>query len=96
MPAHRHPEPLSLTHRCRFLRRLLGFRLPACSWGGRGRAGTVGACLLAQLYGMSAEEALTRVQRAFDTRQDGEWGCGRGRGLLASQPACLAGRGMSN
>lgn len=39
-------------------------------WGGRGRAGTVGACLLAHLYGLSAEEALTRVQRAFDTRQD--------------------------
>lgn len=40
-------------------------------WGGRGRAGTVGACLLAQLYGMSADEALERVQRSFDTRKDG-------------------------
>ena len=40
-------------------------------WGGRGRAGTVGACLLRKMYGMSAEEALERVQRAFDTRRDG-------------------------
>lgn len=40
-------------------------------WGGRGRAGTVGSCLLAHLYGMSADEALARVQRAFDTRKDG-------------------------
>eukprot|EP00884_Botryococcus_braunii_P013378 jgi/Botrbrau1/22040/Bobra.0024s0052.1 len=39
-------------------------------WGGRGRAGTVGACLLVKAYGLSAQEALTRVQRAFDTRQD--------------------------
>ncbi|KIY95054.1 MAP kinase phosphatase 6 [Monoraphidium neglectum] len=41
-------------------------------WGGRGRAGTVGACLLAQMYGLSADEALERVQRAFDTRRDNE------------------------
>lgn len=40
-------------------------------WGGRGRAGTVGACLLVRAYDISAEEALVRVQRAFDTRQDG-------------------------
>ncbi|KAL4423893.1 hypothetical protein ABPG75_001194 [Micractinium tetrahymenae] len=40
-------------------------------WGGRGRAGTVGACLLAQLYGMPADEALERIQRSFDTRKDG-------------------------
>lgn len=40
-------------------------------WGGRGRAGTVGAVLLGKLYGCSAEEALERVQRAFDTRGDG-------------------------
>ncbi len=40
-------------------------------WGGRGRAGTFGACLLAHMYGMSAEEALMRVQRAFSTRGDG-------------------------
>lgn len=40
-------------------------------WGGRGRAGTVGACVLGKMYGLSGEEALTRVQRAFDTRNDG-------------------------
>jgi protein-tyrosine phosphatase len=39
-------------------------------WGGRGRAGTVGACLLASMYGIGADEALVRVQRAFDTRKD--------------------------
>ena len=40
-------------------------------WGGRGRAGTFGACLLAAMYGMQPEEALLRVQRAFATRGDG-------------------------
>lgn len=40
-------------------------------WGGRGRAGTVGACVLGKMYGLSGEEALERVQRAFDTRNDG-------------------------
>lgn len=40
-------------------------------WGGRGRAGTVGAAFLASLYGLSAEQALERVQKAFDTRNDG-------------------------
>jgi len=40
-------------------------------WGGRGRAGTVGACLLVAAYGLCADEALLRVQRAFDTRRDG-------------------------
>ncbi len=39
-------------------------------WGGRGRAGTVGACLLARMYGLGAEEALDRVQRAYSTRKD--------------------------
>lgn len=39
-------------------------------WGGRGRAGMVGTALLAELYAMGADEALERVQRAFDTRQD--------------------------
>ena len=39
-------------------------------WGGRGRAGTLGACLLGDLYGIDAEEALLRVQKAFDTRGD--------------------------
>lgn len=41
-------------------------------WGGRGRVGLVGACLLAAMYGLSADEALERVQRAFDTRKDNE------------------------
>lgn len=40
-------------------------------WGGRGRAGTVGACVVGKMYDLSAEEALERVQRAFDTRNDG-------------------------
>ena len=40
-------------------------------WGGRGRAGTLGACALAALYGLPADAALARVQRAFDTRGDG-------------------------
>ncbi len=39
-------------------------------WGGRGRAGTVGACLLARMYRLGAEEALDRVQRAYSTRKD--------------------------
>ena len=39
-------------------------------WGGRGRAGTLGACLLGDLYGVDAEEALLRVQEAFDSRGD--------------------------
>lgn len=41
-------------------------------WGGRGRAGTVGATLLHRLYGLPAEEALERVQRAYSTRKDPE------------------------
>jgi alanine transaminase len=41
-------------------------------WGGRGRAGLVGACLLVAAYGLGADEALQRVQRAFDTRRDNE------------------------
>lgn len=41
-------------------------------WGGRGRAGLVGACLLVAAYGLSADEALLRVQRAFDTRRDND------------------------
>ncbi len=46
-------------------------RLYLHCWGGRGRAGTVGACLLAKLYGVGAEEALQRIDRAFSTRKDG-------------------------
>jgi len=37
-------------------------------WGGRGRAGVVGACYLIKKYGVSAEEALKRVQLAYDQR----------------------------
>ncbi|GLC38184.1 hypothetical protein PLESTB_001090400 [Pleodorina starrii] len=48
-----------------------GEKLYIHCWGGRGRAGTVGACLLAQLYDLPAAECLERIQRAFDTRQDG-------------------------
>mmetsp|Transcript_18848 Transcript_18848/g.52798 ORF Transcript_18848/g.52798 Transcript_18848/m.52798 type:complete len:321 (-) Transcript_18848:255-1217(-) len=47
-----------------------GEKLYIHCWGGRGRAGLVGACLLREAYGISAEEALTRVQKAFDTRID--------------------------
>uniref|UniRef100_A0A383V636 Tyrosine specific protein phosphatases domain-containing protein n=1 Tax=Tetradesmus obliquus TaxID=3088 RepID=A0A383V636_TETOB len=46
--------------------------LYAHCWGGRGRVGLVGACFLAATYGVSADEALERVQRAFDTRKDNE------------------------
>lgn len=49
-----------------------GHKLYIHCWGGRGRAGTVGAALLAALYNLDADEALGRVQRAFDTRQDGQ------------------------
>jgi len=40
-------------------------------WGGRGRAGTVGAATLSAMYGLSAVESLERIQKAFDTRNDG-------------------------
>lgn len=39
-------------------------------WGGRGRAGTVGAAFLRRAYGLGADEALDRIQRAFSTRRD--------------------------
>jgi len=45
-----------------------GEKLYIHCWGGRGRAGLVGACFLREAYGISADEALTRVQKAFDTR----------------------------
>jgi hypothetical protein len=47
-----------------------GERLYIHCWGGRGRAGTVGSCLLAKLYGIGANEALARIDRAFCTRKD--------------------------
>ncbi len=81
-------------------------------WGGRGRAGTVGACALATLYGLPADEALARVQAAFDTRRDDgarpALGSGRsaaprahGSGapcgaLLAAQVDLLASRGAAH
>jgi len=37
--------------------------------GGRGRSGVVAACVLAELYGIGAEEALQRVQFGYDSRQ---------------------------
>lgn len=49
-----------------------GERVYLHCWGGRGRAGTVAACLLASFYNLSADEALERVQRSFDTRRDSE------------------------
>lgn len=53
-------------------------------WGGRGRAGTIGACFLGLAYGLQAKEALERVQRAYDTRQDiGMWG------VTGGAAACL-------
>ncbi|KAL4538911.1 hypothetical protein Ndes2437A_g01903 [Nannochloris sp. 'desiccata'] len=48
----------------------IGEKLYVHCWGGRGRAGTIGAALLAKLYGVDADEALERVQRAFDTRSE--------------------------
>lgn len=53
-------------------RMLDGEKIYLHCWGGRGRAGIVGALLLAQMYGIDADEALARVQRAFDTRRDGQ------------------------
>ncbi|GAX75232.1 hypothetical protein CEUSTIGMA_g2677.t1 [Chlamydomonas eustigma] len=47
-----------------------GEKLYIHCWGGRGRAGTVGACMLQRMYGVSVDESLERVQRAFSTRGD--------------------------
>ena len=46
-------------------------------WGGRGRAGLVAACFLQHAYGVSGEEALQRVGRAYDTRGDTGMACSR-------------------
>ena len=43
---------------------------PLPGGGGGGGGGTVGACVLGKMYGMRADEALERVQRAFSTRDD--------------------------
>ncbi|KAK9813556.1 hypothetical protein WJX73_006802 [Symbiochloris irregularis] len=40
-------------------------------WGGRGRAGTMAACILVHHYGLGGQEALKRVQLAYDTRGEG-------------------------
>ncbi len=40
-------------------------------WGGRGRSGTIAACLLGKAYGLGAQEALERVDRAYRTRENG-------------------------
>lgn len=40
-------------------------------WGGKGRAGLVGACLLAHMYSIGAEEALVRVQVYCSLRNQG-------------------------
>jgi len=37
-------------------------------WGGCGRTGLVSACLLGELYGISADEALERVDKYFKLR----------------------------
>ena len=39
-------------------------------WSNTGLAGLMAACSLVQLYGISADEALFRVQSAFDSRGD--------------------------
>ena len=54
-------------------------------WGGRGRAGLVGACVLGRMYGLQAEEALERVQRAFATRDD-RWEEGELAGVIRPSP----------
>jgi len=40
-------------------------------WGGRGRAGTVGASVVGRLYGLGAADALARTDRALSTREEG-------------------------
>mmetsp|Transcript_22663 Transcript_22663/g.58009 ORF Transcript_22663/g.58009 Transcript_22663/m.58009 type:complete len:317 (+) Transcript_22663:126-1076(+) len=47
-----------------------GKKLYLHCWGGRGRAATVGACYLMKAHGLNAEEALQRVQLAYNTRND--------------------------
>lgn len=44
-------------------------------WGGRGRSGLIAACLLGKVYGLQADEALERVSRAYQTREQGAWPC---------------------
>ena len=49
-------------------------------------AGLMAACSLVQLYGISADEALFRVQAAFDTRED--------LGELCVQQLCCPAAGL--
>ena len=65
-------------------------------WGGRGRAGTLGALTLAELYGIGAAEALARTDAAIKTREPGGWGGWesggyRGRGWAPPRRAGLGG-----
>ena len=57
----------------------------ACSRGGVGRAGTIGACLLVYAFHVSAEDALDRVQRAYDTR-GGSGGSSNPRSCVVRDP----------
>ena len=75
LPLTPRPAPCAVPRLERLLveleaRLAAGEKLYIHCWGGRGRAGTVGSCLLARVYGLGAEEALERVQRSFDTRRD--------------------------
>ena len=45
-----------------------GRKLYIHCWGGRGRAATVGACLIGRLEALSADDALERVQEAYSAR----------------------------
>jgi alanine transaminase len=51
-----------------FVRVLAEERLYIHCRSGRGRAGTVGACLLGKLYGLSGDEAIARVLYTFHLR----------------------------
>ncbi|CAE8680112.1 unnamed protein product, partial [Polarella glacialis] len=48
---------------------LAGRTLYIHCWGGKGRAGTVGASLIGRLEGLSADEVLKRVQIAYSARK---------------------------
>ena len=41
-------------------------------YGGHGRAGTVAACLLAKVYSLSGEDAMTHIKAFHDTRMNNE------------------------
>jgi len=45
-----------------------GRKLYIHCWGGRGRAGTVGASLIGKMEGLTADEALERIQQAYSAR----------------------------